>query len=198
MSQDYKFAVQCWQRASGTEDAKINVYLNDELQIENQIISANSQQSAEIFTFDWMNGPDIDRTGKTLANIRLQLQNPLQGNARAVFCNFVAYLNRYPWEKTWKFDMQGNHVQPGPAVAHSPDVTADLEFNPYIYSHAIQHYPVAVTSQGVLDGDWEHDIEHGLVGDFWNSYETPSWYTIPVDSKGTVIKLPLSLDRHQR
>ena len=37
-----------------------------------------------------------------------------------------------------------------------------------------------------------------VVGDFWNSYETPAWYTIPVDSKGTVIKLPLSLDRAQR
>ena len=197
MSQDYKFALQCWQRASGSEDAKINVYLNDKLQIENQIISANSIESAEIFTFDWINGPDIDRSGRTTVNIRLELTNPLEENARAVFCNFVAYLNRYPWEKTWKYRSENITVL-GPALAHSSDVTSDLETDFNTYLHAIQHYPVSVLSKGVLDGDWENDSQHRLEGNFWDSYPEPAWYTIPVDAKGTVIKLPLSLDRVER
>ena len=197
MSQDYKFALQCWQRASGSEDAKINVYLNDKLQIENQIISANSIESAKIFTFDWMNGPDIDRTGRTTVNIRLELTNPLEENVRAVFCNYVAYLNRYPWEKTWKYKVE-NPTVPGPARAHSPDVTSDLETDFNTYLHALMHYPVSVLSQGVLDGDWKNDSEHKLKGDFWGSYPEPAWYTIPVDAKGTVIKLSLSLDRAGR
>ena len=198
MSQDYKFALQCWQRKSGDEDGCINVFLNNELQVENQIVSALSHDAAEIFTFDWMGGPDIDRTGRTTVDIRLELVNPLEENVRAVFCNFVAYLNRYTWEKTWKYYMTGIHVQPGPAIAHSPDVTDDIERKFYTYQHAIQHYPVSVISKGVMDGDWENDSEHGLVGDYWKSHGSPGWYTMPVDAKGTVITLPLSLDRSER
>ena len=59
---DYRFALKCWPRPSGSEDAKINVFVNGAQVVTEGVVSATSVDSPTIINWEstGINAPASD------------------------------------------------------------------------------------------------------------------------------------------
>ena len=70
---DYRFALKCWQDQAGSEDAKINVFVNGAQVVTEGVVSATSVDSPTIINWE---STGIDAPANdTSVSIRVQLAN---------------------------------------------------------------------------------------------------------------------------
>ena len=95
MATDYRFAIRCWQDKELSENAKINVYVNDNQILTEAEVSAESQGSANIISFEATGL--ADPTSGVSQSIKVQLANEYYVDAdtdRNVHIDWIGYLNK--------------------------------------------------------------------------------------------------------
>jgi len=94
---DYKFALRCWQDKEGSENAKINVFVNDTQVLTEAEVSAESVDSPSIISFDALGLANPNSDGSVTCSIKVVLANDYYVDAdtdRNVHIDGLAYLTK--------------------------------------------------------------------------------------------------------
>ena len=75
MAKDYRFAVQCWQDSVGSENARMDVFIGDTKVVDNVEISASSEDSAQVVSWESTNLADPADDGSVTQDIKFVLKN---------------------------------------------------------------------------------------------------------------------------
>jgi len=94
---DYKFALRCWQDKEGSENAKINVFVNDTQILTEAEVSAESRDTPSIVSFDATGLPDPNSDGSVTCTIKVVLVNDYYVDSdtdRNVHINGIRYITK--------------------------------------------------------------------------------------------------------
>jgi hypothetical protein len=94
---DYKFALRCWQDKEGSENAKINVFVNGTQILTEAEVSAENNTTPSIISFDGTGLADPNTDGSVTCNIKVVLANDYYVDAdtdRNVHIDGLAYLTK--------------------------------------------------------------------------------------------------------
>ena len=75
MATDYRFAIQCWQDSAGSEDARMDVYIDDTKVVDNVTITATSVDSPQLVTWETSGLADPNIDGSVTINMKVVLKN---------------------------------------------------------------------------------------------------------------------------
>jgi hypothetical protein len=95
---DYKFALKCWQDKEGSENAKINVYVDGTQVLSEVEVVSESDSTPSMITFDATGLPDTTPTAANSTDIRVELVNNLyvdSDNDRNVWISDLRYLQKH-------------------------------------------------------------------------------------------------------
>lgn len=96
MATDYRFAMKCWQDSAGSEDAKINIFVDGTQVATDVVITATSDSSPQIVSFEATGLPDPVSSGSIpTCDIKVVLTNEYFVDAntdRNVWINGIAYI----------------------------------------------------------------------------------------------------------
>lgn len=164
MATDYRFAVQCWQDSAGSENARLDVYINDVKVVDNKEITATSKASPQVVYWETTGLADPVDDGSVTEDIKFVLKNEYYVDSstdRNIWIDAMGY--------TFKIDgatglSDGVYVNNGSDPA--TEMNSDSEYG--TMSNYISVVPTAVS------GDQ-------IPSDFWSSRSPDtSFYDIPV------------------
>ena len=94
MAKDYRFAVQCWQDSVGSENARMDVFIGDTKVVDNVEISASSEASAQVVSWESTNLADPADDGSVTQDIKFVLKNEYYVDSatdRNIWINTIGY-----------------------------------------------------------------------------------------------------------
>ena len=95
MATDYRFAIRCWQDSAGSEDATINVFVDGTQVATNVAVTATSNSSPQVVSFEATGLPDPNADGSVTCAIKVVLTNEYYVDAstdRNVWINGIGTL----------------------------------------------------------------------------------------------------------
>ena len=75
MATDYRFAIQCWQDSAGSEDARMDVFIDGTKVVDNTTITATSADSPQLVTWETTGLADPAGDGSVDIDIKVVLKN---------------------------------------------------------------------------------------------------------------------------
>ena len=144
MATDYRFAIQCWQDSAGSEDAKINIFVDDTQVATDVVITATSDSSPQIVSFTATGLSDPNADGSVTCAIRVVLVNEYYVDTdtdRNVWINGIGDLRE---------DDDGNY-----SGATTYPLTSFTDFSEVTH---IDKIPTAVTGDQIPDDFWDDAI----------------------------------------
>lgn len=170
---DYKFALRCWQDKEGSENAKINVFVNDTQVLTEAEVSAESESTPNVVSFDGLGLPDPNSDGSVTCSIKIVLANEYYVDAdtdRNVHINGLSYMTK---------DTDGNWKKPNDAGTADVIVTDFTNWNNFSGDTVGPQVPTSVTGDQIPE-DWNESS-----GLFYN-------ITVWGGDDGVVITTPLT------
>ena len=174
---DYKFALRCWQDKEGSENAKINVFVNDTQVLTEAEVAAESNSSPSIITFDAPGLPDPNSNGSVTCAIKVVLVNDYYVDSdtdRNVHINGLAYITKDS-DNAWK--------KPNDDGTANVVVTDFTDFDNFPAQPVGPQVPTSVTGDQIPD-DWNDGSD--------TFYDITVWG----GDVGVVITAPLTLKFH--
>lgn len=178
---DYRFALKCWQDQAGSEDAKINVFVNGAQVVTEGVVSATSVDSPTIISWE---STGIDAPANdTSVSIRVQLANNHyvdESEDRNVYVGGIGYIDKNDNSsyRIRKYGADFDSTSNDPAATPTT-VTDFAEWGNYV------SYELATA----VTGDQ-------IPSDFWDrGGNSDQFYTIPVfgGDDGVTITQPLKI-----
>ena len=177
---DYRFALKCWQDQAGSEDAKINVFVNGSQVVTEGVVSATSVDSPTIINWE-STGIDAPASD-TSVSIRVQLANNHyvdESEDRNVYVGGIGYIDKNDGSSYKIRKLPDDFSPPGVAPVSETTVSDFTDFGNYVT------YELATA----VTGDQ-------IPTDFWNrDGNSDQFYTIPVygGDDGVTITQPLKI-----
>lgn len=94
MATDYRFAVQCWQDSAGSDNARLDVYIGGTKVVDNVEITATSDGSPQVVTWETTGLADPASDGSVTEDIKFVLKNEYYVDAatdRNIWINAIGY-----------------------------------------------------------------------------------------------------------
>ena len=175
---DYRFALKCWQDKAGSEDAKINVFVNGSQVVTEGVVSATSVDSPTIINWE-STGIDAPANDTTVS-IRVQLANNHyvdESEDRNVYVGGIGYIDKNDGSNYIIRKLPDDFKPPGVTPVSPTTVTDFTDFGNYV------SYELATA----VTGDQ-------IPSDFWDrGGNTDQFYSIPVygGDDGVTITQPM-------
>lgn len=183
MATDYRFLLSCWQDSAGSENAKMNVWVNDTQVLTEHEITAISEASAQLVSFEATNLSDPNTDGSVTCNIKIELANEYYVDAstdRNIWINNLAYINKASSASDYVVKAAAPDSDLSVRNAGGPSVTTDFT-NIDTYYDTNSTIPTAVVGDQLPDGFWDDAIAND------------AFYHIPVWAETVTITVPLKV-----
>lgn len=178
MATDYKLAIRCWQDRAGSEDTKVNVFLNGAQVLTEAPVSGQAADDASLLTFDATGLGDVETD--TIITLKVVIVNDLYVDGdtdRNVYITGIGYIDK---------DADGSYKKSrilADGSGETPDYTAN---NSSGVSCAIKVDTISdFTAEGSYVG-W-HQIpatvaSSSLEDDWWQTegIDADCFHTIPI------------------
>ena len=175
MATDYRFAIRCWQDSAGSEDAKINIFVDSSQVATDVVVTATSSSSPQVVSFEATGLPDPNTDGSVTCAIKVVLSNEYYVDAstdRNVWIDAIAHL---PKDST-------DNIYDG---ALNNPVTNFSDLDEYSGLDSPDTLPTAVTGDQIPSDFWSDAIANEAF------YHIPVWGNSNDSSAGTTITIPL-------
>lgn len=173
MATDYRFAIQCWQDSAGSEDARMDVFIDGTKVVDNTTITATSADSPQLVTWETTGLADPAGDGSVDIDIKVVLKNEY-------------YVDTDTDRNIW-IDMIGYNPKANNVSGQSAAVYTTPSSN-----------PATVVSDWTTADSYMQELPTAVAGDqipsdFWSGVTVfnhiPVWGSDGID--GTTVTLPL-------